>query len=73
LSHTINFATKTQNDSNFANDNIFVNNLKLSSSFTFSIISGLLDHDGQFITIKTVLATDTVPFEQQTRKIMKQS
>jgi hypothetical protein len=47
LSHTVNFATRTQNESSTAIDNIFVDNSRLQSSTTFPLINGLSDHDAQ--------------------------
>jgi hypothetical protein len=45
LSHTVNFATRTQNDSRTAIGNIFMDITRLSSSSTCLIINGLSDHD----------------------------
>jgi exonuclease III len=51
LPHTVNFATRIQNDSNTAIDNIFVDNSRLKSPSTSPLINGLSDHDAQFLTI----------------------
>jgi hypothetical protein len=45
LTHTVNFATRIQNDSSTANYNMFVDSTRFSSSSTSSIINGLSDHD----------------------------
>jgi hypothetical protein len=50
FSHTVNFATGTQNDSNTAISNIFVDITMLSSSSACPIISGLSDYDAQLLT-----------------------
>jgi hypothetical protein len=47
LSHTVNFATRAQNESSTAIDNIFVDNSRLQSSSTSPLINGLSDHDAQ--------------------------
>jgi exonuclease III len=52
LSHTINFATRTQNSSSTAIDNIFIDSTRLSSSCTSPIVNGLSGHDAQFLTTK---------------------
>jgi hypothetical protein len=57
LSHTVNFATRTQNGSGTANDNIFVVNSKLKSFSTSPLINGLSSHDAQFLTISNIYAT----------------
>jgi endonuclease/exonuclease/phosphatase family metal-dependent hydrolase len=51
LLHTVNFATRTQNESSTATDNIFVDNSRLQSSSTSPLIKGLSDHDAQLLTI----------------------
>jgi hypothetical protein len=56
LSRTVNFTTRTQNNSSTAID-IFVDNTRLNSSLTSHIINGLLDSDGQFITIINIATT----------------
>jgi len=57
LSHTVNFATRIQNDSSTANDNIFVDNSKLKSFSTSPLIKDLLNHNAQFLTINNIHAT----------------
>jgi hypothetical protein len=47
LIHTVNFATRIQNYSRTATDNIFVDSIRFSSTSTSSIINGLSDHDAQ--------------------------
>jgi hypothetical protein len=70
LSHTINFATRTQNNSSIAIDNIFGDSTRLNSSSTSLIINGLSDRDGQHIAINNAVATTTLtPLKQRTRKI----
>jgi hypothetical protein len=51
LSHTVDFATRIQNKSNTAIDNIFVDNSGLGSTITFPPVNGLSDHDAQLLTI----------------------
>jgi ABC-type uncharacterized transport system ATPase subunit len=55
LSHTVNLAGRTQNNSNTAVDNVFEVNTRLNSSSESPITNGLSDHDGQFITIVILL------------------
>jgi hypothetical protein len=70
LSHTVHFATRTQNDSSTAISNIFVDITRLSSSSTCPIINGLSDHDAQFLTVNNIVpATNIVPLKQSTREI----
>jgi hypothetical protein len=54
LIHTVNFASRIQNDSSTAIDNIFVDVTRLSSSSTSSIINGLSDHDAQFLMMNNL-------------------
>jgi hypothetical protein len=59
-----------QNDSSTTNDKIFVGIIRLSSSFTSSIINSLSDHDAQFLTINNIVAAiNIVPLKQKTRKV----
>jgi hypothetical protein len=51
MSHTVNFATRSQNDSSTVINNIFVNITRLSSPSTCPIINGPSDHDAQFLTV----------------------
>jgi hypothetical protein len=69
LSHTGNFATRTQNDSSTRIVNTVVDNVRLSSSSTFPIKNGLSDYDPRFLTINNTVTTNTVPLKQRTRKI----
>jgi len=70
LSHTVHFATRTQNDSSTAINNIFVDITRLSSSSTCPIINGLSDHAGQFLTVNNIApATNIVHSKQRTREI----
>jgi hypothetical protein len=57
LLHTVNFATRIQNNSNSAIDNLLVDNSRISLSSVFSIINGLLDHNAYILTIKNMYAT----------------
>jgi hypothetical protein len=67
LIHTVNFATRIQNDSRTANDNIFVDSIRFSSSSTSPIINGLSDHEAQYLNIAT--AGNLIPLKQRTRKV----
>jgi hypothetical protein len=70
LAHTINFATRVQNGSSTAVDNIFVDSIRLSSSSTCPLINGLSNHDAQLFTINnTASAVNLVPLKQRTRKV----
>jgi hypothetical protein len=70
LSHTVNFATITQNDSSTAVGNIFVDITRLSSFSTYPIINGLSDYDAEFITVNNVaVATNTVHLNQRSMEI----
>jgi hypothetical protein len=48
LSHTVNFATRIQNYSSTAIDNIFYDTTKVHSSFPSPVINGLSYHDAEF-------------------------
>jgi hypothetical protein len=67
LSHTVNFATRTQNDF----DIIFVDNIRISLYSTSPIINSLSDHAAQFPTVNNIVAAATkiVPLMESTRKI----
>jgi hypothetical protein len=54
LLHTVNFATRTQNESSTVIDNIFVDNSRLQSSSTSPLINGLSAHDAQLLTINNI-------------------
>jgi antitoxin component of RelBE/YafQ-DinJ toxin-antitoxin module len=70
LIHTVNFATRIQNDSRTAIDNIFVDCIRFSSSSTSPIINGLSDHDAQYLMINNIAAAgNLMPFKQRTRKV----
>jgi hypothetical protein len=71
LSDTVNFATRIQNNSSTAIDNIFVDNSRLKTSSTSPVINGLSDYDAQFLTINNILyaTTNKIPFKQKTRLI----
>jgi hypothetical protein len=51
LSHTANFAIRTENDSSTAIHNIFVDITRLSLASICPIINGLSDHDVQFLKL----------------------
>jgi len=74
LSHTVNFATRTQNDSSNTTDNVSVDFTRLSSSSICPTINGLSDHDVQFLTVNnTALASNIVHLKQRTREINNES
>ena len=54
LAHTINFATRIQNNSSTATHNIFVDKSRINLSSISTIINGLSDHDAQILTIKNM-------------------
>ena len=53
-SHTINFATRIQNNSSTVIDNIFVDKSTINLSSISTIINGLSDHDAQILTIQNM-------------------
>jgi hypothetical protein len=66
LTHTVNFATRNQNDSSTATDNIFVDSIRFSSSSTSPIINGLSDHDAQYLMInKIAAASNLIPLSRE--------
>jgi hypothetical protein len=68
LLHTVNFATRIQNDSRTAIDNIFVDCIRFSSST--SIINGISDHDAQYLMINNIAATtNLILLKQGKRKV----
>jgi hypothetical protein len=70
LINTVNFATRIQNDSRTAIDNIFVDNIRFSSTSTSPIINGLSDHDAQYLIINNIAATtNLIPLKQRKRKV----
>jgi hypothetical protein len=70
LSHTVDFATRIQNKSSTAIDNIFVDNSTLNSSYISPLINCLSDHDAQFLTISNIYAArNKIPLRQRTRSI----
>jgi hypothetical protein len=70
LSHTVHFATRTQNDSCTAVSDTFVDITRLSSSSACPIINGLSDHDAQFLTANNIApATNIVHLKQRSREI----
>jgi hypothetical protein len=69
LSHTVQFATRTQNDSGTIIDNISVDITRLSSSSTCPMINDLSDHDVQFLTVNITPAINIIHLKQRTREI----
>lgn len=70
LSHTVNFATRVQNSSGTATDNIPVINSRLDTSSTSPIISSLSDHNAQIFTITKIYATiNKFSLKQTTRLV----
>jgi hypothetical protein len=66
-----NFATRIQNDSRTAIDNIFVDSIRFSSTGTSPIINGLSDHDAQYLMINNIAATtNLIPLKQRKRKYL---
>ncbi|PNF25679.1 hypothetical protein B7P43_G16270, partial [Cryptotermes secundus] len=74
LIHTVNFATRIQNDSSTSIDNIFVDVTRFSSSSTSPIINGLSDHDAQFLVMDNLaVAGNFIHQKQRIRKINSES
>jgi hypothetical protein len=69
LIHAVNFATRTQNDSSTANDNIFVDITRFSSCSTSPFINALSDHDAQSHMINNIVVVDNFIHQKQRRKI----
>jgi hypothetical protein len=70
LPHIVNFATRIQNESSTAIDNIFVDNSRLGSTITLPLKNGLSDHDAHLLTINNIHATTKkVSLKQRTRII----
>jgi hypothetical protein len=70
LTHTVYFATRIQNDSSTATDNIVVTSVRFSSSFTSLIVNGLSDHDAQSHVINNTAAEgNIIPVNQRTRRV----
>jgi len=65
LSHTVDFATRTQNKSSTAIDNIFVDSSRLGSTIISPLINGLSDHDAQLPTINSIYAAIQNVFVKQ--------
>jgi hypothetical protein len=57
LSYIINFATRIQNNSSPASDNIFVDKSRINLSSIPPTTNGLSDHNAQILTIKNIYAT----------------
>jgi hypothetical protein len=70
LSQTVNFATRIQNSSSTAIDNIFIDSTRLSSSCTSPLVNSLSGHDTQFLTVNNILTVGyLISLKQKTRKI----
>ena len=70
LSHTVNFATRIQNNLSTANDNVFVDNSRTNLTSASPITNSLSDHDAQILTIRNIYETiHTSPLKQRTRLI----
>jgi hypothetical protein len=54
LLHTVNFATRLQNNTNMVSDNIFVDDSKRTLSSISPIINGLSNHNAQILTTKNM-------------------
>jgi hypothetical protein len=49
-------------------DNVFIDNARLSCSYTSPIVNGLSDHDAQFLTISNItMEVDLAPLKWRTR------
>jgi hypothetical protein len=55
--HTVTFATRIQNNSSTAIDNIFVDKNRKNLSSISPTINGLSDHNAQILTINNLYAT----------------
>jgi hypothetical protein len=72
LTHTVNFATRIQNDSSTAIDNIFVDSIRFISSSTSPIINGLSEHDTQYLmTDNTTAASNLIQLKKNKKTIMQ--
>jgi hypothetical protein len=54
---TITFATRIQNNSSTAIENIFMDKSRINLSSISPTINGLSDHNAQILTIKNIYAT----------------
>jgi endonuclease/exonuclease/phosphatase family metal-dependent hydrolase len=54
LSYTVSFATRIQNNTNTAIDNIFVDKSRINLSSLPPLINSPSDHDSQILTIKNI-------------------
>jgi len=57
LSYPRTFATRIQNNSSTATDNVFVDKSRINLSSIPPTINGLSDHNAQILTIKNIYAT----------------
>ena len=68
VSHTVNSATRIQNNPSTAIDNIFVDKSRINLSSMSLLTNGLSDHDAQILTIKNIYATiNRFPLKQRFR------
>jgi hypothetical protein len=69
LLRTVNFATRIQNSSSIAMDNIFIDSTRLNSSCTSPTVNGLSDHDAQLHTVNNITTkVNLIPLKQRTGK-----
>jgi hypothetical protein len=72
--NNISVATRIQNNSSTAIDNMFVANSRINLSSVSHTINDLSDHGAQILTIKNIYATlSTFPFKQRTRLISRET
>jgi hypothetical protein len=54
----VNFAPGVQNSSSTVIDNIFIDSARLSPSCTSPTVTGISDHDAQFLTVNNIVETE---------------
>ena len=62
--HTVNFATRLQNNPSMAIDNIFVDNSKINLSSISPIKNGLSNHNAQILTTKNTYPKIKINFHK---------
>jgi hypothetical protein len=63
-------ATRIQNSSSTAIDNIFIDSTRLSFSCKSSVVSGFSDHDVQFLIVNNItIKVSLISLKEKTRKI----
>jgi hypothetical protein len=66
----MNFATRIQNSSSTAIDNMFIDSARLSSSCTSALVNGPSDHDDQFLAVNNITTkVNLISLKHRTRKI----